>query len=775
MPVTFGFAALALLVLAGAQAQAGEPAAATMRENELNEIFDLMQSEQLMPLRVSVGTRFAVDIAGSPSIVTIFTRTDIDSLQAHQLIDLLRYVPGFYEVASPLGRNFAIRGVHGASADHFVVLIDGVPMNDPLTNTASPDMFSLDYAERVEIIRGPGSAIYGASALMSVINIITRSATEKRLVETLSLGTSDYLRNHLGYMDKVGDTTFLFSGTFWKSDGTRRRASAEEDVLIPALGQNIADGIQPGENLTVPRAATPVFASRYGPSVDVFLKAARASDWALRAGFTRVDAHAQRTDRQGLIDIRREIEPPRYINQTLRLDGDKQWGARDRFGMLVLRPSLQLYDHDYRAQSLSRDFADEASRQGLSVVNRWSGKDVRLRSSLDYSLELPAVGFLSDNILLASAQIEYNVMFDYEMQRCYVDEAEEYDPSVHLGDHGVDLYCLAFAMVNEGMRIDIDRRVTDTDTSHAGDGDETRAGGAWQASTKLFDRVNLLAGGRVDYHTDFDTRLSSRVAMTGRLGGGVYAKAQYASAFVYPSFLYRTGNSRSDFLGNLAIEPQSSTTYEGALGFIREGLITAEVNGYYNIVKDFITFDLQKNGRTGQFFFSNQGDLRIAGLEAHAHLILWRQRLRLRANAATARVLDGSSKSLLVDDQLGGASKYPDWLATASADVLPWDMLRLNLAVRYAGRIQQAISNEARFDNILGTDGETHSSLAPERYHNEVLLVDAAASVMVLKGWTLRLAATNLLDTRYHRPGAVLVPQLAEGRLVWVDVAYELD
>jgi outer membrane cobalamin receptor len=64
-------------------------------------------------------------------------------------------VPGFVEVSSQIERNVAIRGIHASSTYHFVVLLDGLPMNDFLFGAGSPDSFSLEFAERVEVIRGP--------------------------------------------------------------------------------------------------------------------------------------------------------------------------------------------------------------------------------------------------------------------------------------------------------------------------------------------------------------------------------------------------------------------------------------------------------------------------------------------------------------------------------------------------------------------------------------------------------------------------------------------
>ena len=68
-------------------------------------------------------------------IVTVFSRKDMDRLGARRLIELLRMTPGFVEVASPMKRNIASRGVHSSTSQNVVVPIDGLRMNDFLANT----------------------------------------------------------------------------------------------------------------------------------------------------------------------------------------------------------------------------------------------------------------------------------------------------------------------------------------------------------------------------------------------------------------------------------------------------------------------------------------------------------------------------------------------------------------------------------------------------------------------------------------------------------------
>lgn len=132
----------------------------------------------------------ATEVAAS---MTIITAEDIERSQATFLSDLLRSVPGFaVSQSGGPGAQTQVR-VRGSEANHVLVLVDGMRVNDP----ASADEFQFQYmlgeqVERVEILRGPQSATWGTDALSAVINIIHRKeAAEPRATVTAEAGSWD--------------------------------------------------------------------------------------------------------------------------------------------------------------------------------------------------------------------------------------------------------------------------------------------------------------------------------------------------------------------------------------------------------------------------------------------------------------------------------------------------------------------------------------------------------------------------------------------------------
>lgn len=112
------------------------------------------------------------------SAITIITREQIERRQARYVTDLLRTVPGFaVSHSGTIGSQTQVR-IRGAEANHVLVLIDGIRANDPASGDEFRwELLSTSNVERIEIVRGPQSSLWGSDALAGVVHIITRSGS----------------------------------------------------------------------------------------------------------------------------------------------------------------------------------------------------------------------------------------------------------------------------------------------------------------------------------------------------------------------------------------------------------------------------------------------------------------------------------------------------------------------------------------------------------------------------------------------------------------------
>ncbi len=139
--------------------------------------------DQLLSIRadtVDAASRRSQPVSDAPSSVTIVDHDEIRKLGYTTLADILRQVRGFYVSGD---RNYSYLGVRGFSRpgdynSRVLFLVDGHRINDAVTESAligNEFPIDVDLIERVEIVRGPSSAMYGSSALFGVVNVVTRS------------------------------------------------------------------------------------------------------------------------------------------------------------------------------------------------------------------------------------------------------------------------------------------------------------------------------------------------------------------------------------------------------------------------------------------------------------------------------------------------------------------------------------------------------------------------------------------------------------------------
>jgi len=181
------------------------------------EVFDLGKI-------VITATRVPLLLKDAPGSVSIITEEEIKSSQAENVGELLEKVAGV-EVKSYGLNGMSTLSFRGSSAHQVLVMIDGRPIN--LASTGSVDLsgYSLDDVERIEVVRGPFSALYGAGALGGVVNIITKNPPQIATTQAgLSFGNfklSSYTFSHSSRWRKIG---YLFTGREAHSDGDRENS-----------------------------------------------------------------------------------------------------------------------------------------------------------------------------------------------------------------------------------------------------------------------------------------------------------------------------------------------------------------------------------------------------------------------------------------------------------------------------------------------------------------------------------------------------------------------
>jgi vitamin B12 transporter len=243
----------------------------TIAAGETREMQVRMTLEPLSSKVVVTAQTFPLDAESSPSPLTIITREEIDQRIATSLPDLLATLPGFsLGRAGPEGGTTSLF-LDGGNSNYTKVLIDGTPANSP-GGLIDFSNITLDNVEKIEVVHGAESALYGSDAMDGVIQIFTRRGTTRVPEFTAfadggnfatgrgsadlsgllgrfdySAGVSDLETQGQGLNDAFRNRTL--SGNFgWKLTDTAR--------ISLALRDNVSDAGTPGQTLLQPANLT---------------------------------------------------------------------------------------------------------------------------------------------------------------------------------------------------------------------------------------------------------------------------------------------------------------------------------------------------------------------------------------------------------------------------------------------------------------------------------------------------------------------------------------
>ncbi|MDY4372268.1 TonB-dependent vitamin B12 receptor BtuB [Pectobacterium carotovorum] len=156
---------------------------------------------------VVTANRFAQPVSSVLAAIDVVTRDDINRWQAKNVLEVMRRLPGVnIAQTGGLGQSASMY-IRGSEARHTLVLIDGVPIAKyGITGDPDFNLIPIALVQRIEFMRGPRSAVYGADAIGGVVNIITQT-TENKTVLNAGAGSNRYQEYSGSLHQSVGDST----------------------------------------------------------------------------------------------------------------------------------------------------------------------------------------------------------------------------------------------------------------------------------------------------------------------------------------------------------------------------------------------------------------------------------------------------------------------------------------------------------------------------------------------------------------------------------------
>ncbi len=232
-------------------------------DSEIDRLAQL-SIDELLQIKVSVASRSQQDSEKAPGSVSIFTREELLLMGVTDLNDLLNHIPGLHSTSGVWQGKYGRYSVRGISHQSGVLfLVDGERLNSLYSGgTSFANVFPLENIARIEILRGPGSAMWGTNALLAVVNIVTVKGRD-----TVSLGLGDTRRIILGGNQIVQVTPDLVMDLYAAYEDDE---GYEFDNVLDRTGNRVStqDGV---------RMLTGALSLRYG-NIEAHVRHATRSD-----------------------------------------------------------------------------------------------------------------------------------------------------------------------------------------------------------------------------------------------------------------------------------------------------------------------------------------------------------------------------------------------------------------------------------------------------------------------------------------------------------------
>lgn len=589
----------------------------------LDDVFDIFDAlVQQQSVQVATGSKQSV--ARAPAVTSVITAQDIEATGARDMDEVLEMIPGFHVSRRTIAYN-PIYSLRGINADYQVLMmINGIPIDTLYTggrNLVWGGM-AVKHIARIEVIRGPGSAVHGADAFAGAVNIITKNKDDiegNRVGARIgSYNSRDLWLEHGAKWGKVDVGLVL---EYQSTDG--------HDPLILADGQSGIDQQLAGLGLPSLSLA-PAEANLQRRNIDMNLDLGWEY-WRLRLGY------------QGHYDTSLGIN----YSEILDPDGRSQ-------------------DQRYRADLT---YHNPLMAKNWDMTTRLSYLDMQSKVT-DDQMQLPpgAIIPLPDNqgvlsypegIIFNGSPSERQLRLDWS---AFYFGFDKHSLRLSVGYYYGDLYKLTHKTnvdPRTGAAVPLSQGLLDlSDTPFAALPEKTRRSGYafLQDTWQFHPNWELTAGLRYDRYSDFGGAMNPRFALVWQPLPQMSAKLLYGRAFRAPSFIELYTQSNLVALGNPNLDAETIDTTELALNYYLSERLHVGANIYAFAWHDALQY--RSDPATGLAITQNTGQRDGGGLELEAR---WKasHRLSLLGNFALQRITDDTLDSTTTSKD---AYLRADWL-----------------------------------------------------------------------------------------------------------------
>lgn len=715
------------------------------------------KSPQKMDEMVVTATKTAKDSADAPATVSVVTSREIEDMNVHSVDESLKYLPGVYanrpggHEPSVMGTNIVLRGIPNYSRT--LVLVDGQTLNDPYIGAVTWESVPAETVERIEVVPGPFSSLYGGSAMGGVINILTKSPTRREFSLKGGYGTNDFQSASIVYQDRLGERLgVVFDYGYKQSDGY-----VKDEVLV-------APGTTAGTVVTGARQTTDTYGSTRYLVGDKGANAWKSENIGVKfyldlPAESRLTFGASRFT-YGSFDRNR-------FNTYLRDASGNPVSA----GNVTLSGTTTNLSVKESAFLTGPDSDIKEQNRYTLEFDKKLGQGAALKATLGYT-DIP----LYNNYIVPGTSATLNGGKATRLLR----PNSEASGSVQLSFPASDRHYLVTGVSAGQRKIDTTTyNITDWRNAGAADAVQNRTGGEdryyalyAQDEITLSDKLMAYLGGRYDnwttegfieqvatpgayrnvYNARSQDHFSPKASVVYRPQEKTTLRASVGNAFHTPvlrdTFGWWTPSTGKVYLPNPDLKPETVTSWElGAEQQVGAGTLL-RATYFENYLKDLI---YRTEDATTQSI-ANAGKGEVKGIELEV-----RQRM---ANGLTAfanvtfndpKITDNSAKTATEGKYM---TNTPRKMANIGLQGVqgPWSG---SLMGHYAGKIY---GNDENKDTVSGVYGS----------YDAYFVVNAKLSYAIRKGLKFSLSADNLFDRDYYESSRAM------GRALYGEFSWQM-
>ena len=528
--------------------------------SHLDNLFEL-SPEALGNIPIAIASGSPQPASRAAAVATVITANMIDSMGATQIHEVLETVPGLHVITDPIAfdHTYSMRGIQNTNGSQVLLLVNGTRLSTPyLGSRVSGFQMPVEHIQRIEVIRGPGSAVYGADAFAGVINVITKRAND--INGTNIGGRVGIWDTQSGWAQHGGK----WAGWDVAASFQYQHTNGDDDRLVETDLQSGLD-----QNFGTQASLAPgSFQSRF-------------QSWNAQMGLQRkhIDINIwawKQNDKGTGAGIASSLDPEGRSNSENYL-ADFRFSSEDHFDNLKLEAHLSYLHSNF--QSFLRPFpansrlpigsdgnVDFANPVGLvNFPDGYIGAPDR-REQIP-SVELTGVYNGLDNHI-------WRLSGGYRFETIKIDSSQNFGPGVIDGTQPI-----------------VDGRLINTEgTPFTYLRNTSRS--IWSLSLQdewsFADDWLLTAGIRYDHYSDFGHTINPRLGLSWAITDKVTTKLLYGKAFRAPSFAEEGNINNPVLLGNPDLDPEIINTLELAFNYVPLSNLRTGLNVYWYHISDLI-------------------------------------------------------------------------------------------------------------------------------------------------------------------------------------------